>query len=302
MIIPFSNGIGPFYDTFFGNLGKNPVEVGTHLVTHPRRGGRSRDRSRSRVTTTGRCSRRWRSCRCWRCPSLLIGGPMLAVNMFSSFPYTREIRYHYSSLVLVGIILATVEADRVRGGRSGPARARFLVGLVLATSVRGHRRVGAVADRHEVPLRDLAAAGRPPGAEAGGGRPGARRRAHERDLQPAPAPRAPRRRSTTSRCRGATSTGESDGEHLDDPAGVQWIVVDRRILAERRCRSLLDAGSCSASSGWCPTATTSVVARRVHPPPRTRADGARLSPSSRSTRSRRRGAGRAPRRGRSRCW
>ena len=38
-------------------------------------------------------------------PTLLIAGPMLAVNMFSSFPYTRDIKYHYSSLVLVGIMV-----------------------------------------------------------------------------------------------------------------------------------------------------------------------------------------------------
>ena len=27
VIIPWQNGIGPFYDSFFGDLGKNPIEV-----------------------------------------------------------------------------------------------------------------------------------------------------------------------------------------------------------------------------------------------------------------------------------
>src|SRR6185503_5986476 len=64
-------------------------------------------------------------------PTLLIAGPMLAVNVFSSFPYTREIKYHYSSLVLVGIILATVEAIAWVATK-WPGLLRFLVGLVVA--------------------------------------------------------------------------------------------------------------------------------------------------------------------------
>ena len=67
-------------------------------------------------------------------PTLLIAGPMLAVNIFSSFPYTREIRYHYSSLVLVGIILATVEAIAWVAVKR-PGFTRFLVGLVVASSL-----------------------------------------------------------------------------------------------------------------------------------------------------------------------
>ena len=67
-------------------------------------------------------------------PTLLIAGPMLAVNIFSSFPYTREIRYHYSSLVLVGISLATVEAIAWVAVKK-PGMVRFLVGLVVASSL-----------------------------------------------------------------------------------------------------------------------------------------------------------------------
>ena len=57
-----------------------------------------------------------------------------AVNVFSSFPYTREIRYHYSSLVLVGVILATVEAIAWVAVKK-PGLVRFLVGLVVASSL-----------------------------------------------------------------------------------------------------------------------------------------------------------------------
>ena len=52
VIIPWQNGIGPFYDSFFGDLGKNPIEVGTHLATHPREARRARDRARPRRATT----------------------------------------------------------------------------------------------------------------------------------------------------------------------------------------------------------------------------------------------------------
>ena len=52
VIIPWQNGIGPFYDSFFGDLGKNPIEVGTHLATHPRAGRRARHRARPASATT----------------------------------------------------------------------------------------------------------------------------------------------------------------------------------------------------------------------------------------------------------
>src|SRR5205823_5467483 len=65
--------------------------------------------------------------------TLLLALPMLAINALSSFPYQREIIYHYAALVLAGIMLATVEAVAFLG-RTRRLR-RLLVGLLLATSL-----------------------------------------------------------------------------------------------------------------------------------------------------------------------
>ena len=136
-------------------------------------------------------------------PTLLIAGPMLAVNVFSSFPYTREIRYHYSSLVLVGIILATVEAIAWVAVKK-PGLVRFLRGTGGGLVARRDGGVGTVADRREVPLRHLAPAGRPAARRAtrpSTGCPTAHRPA--RSTTSSPTSRTARR-STTSPCRGGT--------------------------------------------------------------------------------------------------
>src|SRR5439155_9519573 len=41
---------------------------------------------------------------------LVIGGPQLAVNVVSGHPYTHDIRFHYSSILVAAVFLATVEA------------------------------------------------------------------------------------------------------------------------------------------------------------------------------------------------
>ena len=53
--------------------------------------------------------------------------------MISAFGYTHDIRYHYSSLLIVGVMLATVESAARYGGTQGGRR--FLVGLVAATAL-----------------------------------------------------------------------------------------------------------------------------------------------------------------------
>ena len=132
VLIPAANGIGPFYDSFFGDFGKTPGEIVGNAITHP---GKTLDVA----TRPDRIS----YYRMMFAPvaflpfaalgTLLIAGPMLAINALSSFPYQREIRYHYAALVLVGVILATVEAVAVVGWN--PGIRRFLVGLVAATSL-----------------------------------------------------------------------------------------------------------------------------------------------------------------------
>lgn len=132
VIIPQVNGIAAFYDTFFGEFGSSPLEVAKNVIVRP---GRALD--------TATMPDRMNYYRMMLAPvafapfasfrTFMIAGPMLAINILSTFPYQREIRYHYAALVLVGIILATVEAVAYLGTTA--SLKRFLVGLLLATSL-----------------------------------------------------------------------------------------------------------------------------------------------------------------------
>lgn len=132
VIIPVSNGIGPFYDSFFGEFGSSAGEVTKNVISNP---GKAID-----VATRPNRMSYYRMMFApvaflplFAVPTLLLGAPMIGVNALSSFPYQQEIRYHYAALVVAAIILATVEAIAWLG-RTATTRA-FLVGLVAATSL-----------------------------------------------------------------------------------------------------------------------------------------------------------------------
>jgi uncharacterized membrane protein len=236
VIIPLSNGIGPFYDTFFGDLGKNPAEVGVHVVTHP---GEALD-----LATRGDRIRYYEMTftpvaflPLLALPVLLIGGPMLAVNVLSSFPYTREIRYHYASLVLVGVILATVEAIAFVGKRAGTRR--FLVGLVIATSLAttvawGPSPISTIYHSGIWPLqtdrqsaKEAAVALVPSGAPTSAIYNLLPHLAHRTRIYDFPVP-------------WKNVNWGVEGEHLANPEGVRWIVVDFREVSQDD-RALLDS-------------------------------------------------------------
>jgi uncharacterized membrane protein len=65
--------------------------------------------------------------------TLLVAAPIIAVNALTTFPYARDHKYHYSALVVAGIMLATVEGIAVLGRT--PSARRFLLGLVAATTL-----------------------------------------------------------------------------------------------------------------------------------------------------------------------
>jgi uncharacterized membrane protein len=261
VIIPFSNGIGPFYDTFFGDLGKNPVEVGTHLATHPREAVELAT-EHDRVSYYEMMFAPVAFLPLLAIPTLLIAGPMLAVNVFSTFPYTREIRYHYSALVLVGIILATVEAIAWVAVKK-PGLVRFLVGLVVATSlaatvawgpspisVKYHAGFWPLqSDRQSA--KEAAVDLVPDGAPTSALYNFVPHLAHREHIYDFPVP-------------WRNVNWGVKGEHLADPADVKWIVLDRRSISpedaklldhllHHQFRAVLDRDDI-------------VVARRVHPP------------------------------------
>jgi uncharacterized membrane protein len=262
VIIPWQNGIGPFYDSFFGDLGKNPIEVGAHLATHPREAV-DLATEHDRVSYYQMMFAPVAFLPLLAIPTLLIAGPMLAVNIFSSFPYTREIRYHYSALVLVGVILATVEAIAWVAVKK-PGLVRFLVGLVVATSLAatvawGPSPIGVKYRTGIWPLQSDRQSAReeaidlvPDGAPTSAIYNMLPHLAHRDQIYDFPVPFR-------------NVNWGVDGEHLDDPAGVQWIVVDRREMSTEDL-ALLDRLT-RRQFRVVSDRDDVVVAKRVHAPP-----------------------------------
>jgi uncharacterized membrane protein len=132
VLIPWRNGVGPFYEQLFGELGDSPMEVAWNVVRHP-------GQAMSIATEPDRLE----YYRMMFFPvallpllapeALVIGLPMLAVNVFTGagFPFPRDYRFHYSALVLAAVMVATVEA--VAKVRQEHVR-QVLVGLLLVTS------------------------------------------------------------------------------------------------------------------------------------------------------------------------
>ena len=228
VLIPYFNGIGPFYESLFGEFGAKPTDVVRHVVTHP---GKAID-----VATEPDRMSYYRLMLApvaflpmLAIPTLFIGLPMAAVNVLSSLGYLRDYRYHWSSLVLAGIMLATVEAIAYLA-RTPTARA-FLVGLVVATSLAAtvawgpsplgvKYRTGYWPFGPDARLAVKQAAARmvPDGAATSAVYLFVPQLAHRPQIYEFPVPWKP------------TNWGVR-GENLHDPARVQWLVIDRLLLS-----------------------------------------------------------------------
>ncbi|MGH9164818.1 MAG: DUF2079 domain-containing protein, partial [Acidimicrobiales bacterium] len=226
LLIPRANGIGPFYESYFGDFGSTTAEVVRNVATHPGRAWSVATRDnrldyyRMMLAPTAFLA-------VVGLPGLLVAGPMLAVNALSSFPYLQDIRYHYSALVLVGVLVGTVEAVAYLG-RTASMRA-FLVGLVMATSLAtsvawGPSPIGtkfrsgiwALQTDGRVAARRAALAVVPAGAAVSATYHLVPHLTHRPKVYEWPVPW----RNVNWGVR---------GEHLDDPAGVSWLVVDLRL-------------------------------------------------------------------------
>jgi uncharacterized membrane protein len=228
VIIPWRNGVGPFYDQLFGDLGNSPTEVAWNLAKHP-------GDAWSLATENDRLE----YYKVLFLPvaflpllapeALVIGLPMLAVNVFTAegFPFTRDYRFHYSAIVLVAVGVATVEAlARVR---SLPVR-NALVGVLLLTAVGssvvwGASPISRDYDKGMWPLHvDPRTAAKqeavdrlPGGAATSAAYNIVPHLTHREQVYEFPVPWKP------------VNWGV-DGENLDDPAGVEWLLVDRTLL------------------------------------------------------------------------
>lgn len=225
-VIPWQNGIGPFYDSFFGTLGTTPTEVAFNVVRHP---GATWDVVRHK----DRAEYLWNMLGPLAFVPLLspstfaIAVPMLGVDLLTSFGYARDAHFHYSALVLVGLIVATVE---------GVARLptiqlrRVLVGVLVVTSLVASVAAGPLPISREYrkgwwPLQsdprqatnEAAIRAVPADAGVSASYIYVPHLTHRARIYEFPVPW----RNINWGVR---------GENLDDPAGVSWIVVNRQLL------------------------------------------------------------------------
>ena len=233
----FLGGLDPFYDSFFGNLGKSFGQVVKNALLRP---GTTFDLATrpDRVNYYGMMFTPV-AFLCFLAPaSLLVALPMLAVNALTTFPYARVYQYHYSALVLAGVMVATVEA--VAGAGRTPRARRALVGLVAATTVGttvawGASPFSVLFDDGYWPLHnDARVAIQRSALELIPKRasvsatysyvPHLTHRTHIYDF-PEPWQRV---------------NWGVNGENFPDPGSVQWIALDRRLMSNYDVR-LVDA-------------------------------------------------------------
>lgn len=224
VIIPFANGIGPFYDSFFGEFGNSAGEVTKNVLTDPGKAVEVATRP-NRMSYYRMMLAPVAFLPLVALPTLAIAAPMIGVNVLSSFPYQQEIRYHYAALVVAAVVLATVEAIAWLG-RTASARA-FLVGLVAATSLASTVAWGpspistkyrsglwALLPDARNPVREKAVALVPSRAPASVHYNFAPHMTHREKIYEWPVPWLP------------INWGVRE-ENQHDPAGVEWLVVDR---------------------------------------------------------------------------
>ena len=262
MLLPFFNGIGPFYDSLFGEFGETPTEVVGHVVTHP-------DDFVDVATEPDRMSY-------YRMllapvaflplaalPTLLIGLPMLGVNILSTLPYLRDFKYHWSALVLAAIVLATVEAIAYLA-RTATVRA-FLIGLVVATSLASTVAWGPspISTKYKSGYWPFGPDARrltkvealkvvPDGAPTSAVYLFVPQLSHRTKIYEFPVPWKP-------------INWGVDGENLHDPALVQWIVLDRQLLNADDKRMIEELFAREFAVRF--DKDDIVVAQRVAPPP-----------------------------------
>ena len=133
LIIPFANGGGqPFYVSLFPGLGTSMFSILGNLVFHP---------STWLKLVTARSRWTYYAQVFWPVALLplleplvlLIALPQLLINTISGIPYTHDIHFYYTSIIVAGIFLAVVEACAKRG-RTATGR-RFMVGLTLSAAL-----------------------------------------------------------------------------------------------------------------------------------------------------------------------
>jgi uncharacterized membrane protein len=228
VVLPWRNGVGPFYEQLFGDLGNSPSAVAWYLLRHPGRAW-SIATEHDRLEYYRKMFLPVMFLPFVSPQTLAIALPMLVVNVYTSagFPFTRDFRFHYSAIVLVAVMLASAEAIAIVRSR----RAQYLVvGVLLVSSFActttwGISPISHDYDRGYWPLhedanhdaKERAIALLPKGAATSAAYNLVPHIAHRAKIYEFPVPWRDRNWGVK-------------GEHLDDPAGVQYLLLDRSLL------------------------------------------------------------------------
>jgi len=270
VLIPHENGIGPFYDSFFGDLGKTPTEVVFNAVRHPAKTWHLAD-AQDRRTWYWRMLSPWAFLPLVDVRVLAVAAPTIFINIVSSFPYTRDYRFHYSAIVVGGCAVATVEAigwvSKRSGGRVVTQSVMVSVVLVVAIvtsvmwgcarySTHYHDGIWPLAPDPRVGLKARAVAMVRAQASASVAYNIDSHMTHREGIYEFPVP-------------WCNINWGVHGEHLDDPADVQYLVLERDLIEDARDLALLsDLLSGEFTVVWEDEGI--LVAKRVRPPDRAR--------------------------------
>lgn len=137
VILVWGNGIGPFYESYFTDFGDGIGEVLRSIVTRPWHAIEVATRP-DRLPYLRRMFTPFAFLPVAGPVGLLLAAPAVAVNLLSSFPYTREITFHYQATVVPALAIGTVEGvARISRHRRWAAAAAVTValGAALATTV-----------------------------------------------------------------------------------------------------------------------------------------------------------------------
>ncbi len=256
LLLPWRSAYGAFYEQSFfpSELGSSTFAVAFHLLRHPGTAWKL-------MSDRGDRSYYWKLIAPvavvipFLAPdALLIGVPMVIVNVISVNSFTEDYRFHYSSLPLVAVSLATVEAVALAARHTRRNREAVTAGLVGALVVTAlvtfhlwgigpgarqyddgfwpihHgesivdvlRGVNANADATDA-ARRAALRSVPGGASVTATYNLDAHLSHRPDIYEWPNPWIP------------TNWGDKN-EHQRDPAGVEYLAVDRALLGSPGAR------------------------------------------------------------------
>jgi uncharacterized membrane protein len=241
VMIPAILGHGSHAASFFGSLGNSTGEVAANVIKHP---GVAMNRMLDNhiESYSRKLAEPFAFLVVLSPVNWLVGLPQYAINLLSNTYFIYDPRYHYVALPLAATALAAVEGvSRLRPRRLRMAAASaVLVCALIATLTNGLSPVGAMYRKGFWPLTPDGRAG---ALDTAVSIPGASESvsatwnivphmAHRLKIYTYPNP-------------WRASNWGTKGEHLDNPDGVRWLVIDTTKLGDdsARFQALMDSGA-----------------------------------------------------------